>query len=127
MHKTGIMGRASRDLWSYDKLLNVLEQLIGPEVSGNPVWNIRIKVPGVSEADVPWHQVSEILSSSNIELQIIITISFPQDNGYFTDDVQETLMVTAWIPMHDTNSYNGGMEMVRRSHRKGILGKGALT
>eukprot|EP00058_Branchiostoma_floridae_P003702 XP_002589190.1 hypothetical protein BRAFLDRAFT_74653 [Branchiostoma floridae] len=32
------------DLWVNDRLLNVMEQLVGPEIAGNPLWNLRPKV-----------------------------------------------------------------------------------
>ena len=50
-------GPVSRELRSYPKLLNILEQLIGPEIAGNPVWNIRPKLPRSETEVVPWHQV----------------------------------------------------------------------
>lgn len=43
-------------LWTNEKLLNVIEQLIGPDIGGHPVWNIRPKAPHESNHDVPWHQ-----------------------------------------------------------------------
>lgn len=43
-------------LWTQDKLLNVIEQLIGPDIACNPVWNIRPKVPFDDDQEVPWHQ-----------------------------------------------------------------------
>lgn len=44
MHKQGILPQAFRDLWSDERLLNVAEQLVGPEIAGHPVWNLRCKV-----------------------------------------------------------------------------------
>ena len=43
-------------LWSNERLLNVVEQLIGPDIIGHPVWNLRTKVPNNEETTVPWHQ-----------------------------------------------------------------------
>ena len=43
-------------MYESEKLLNVMEQILGPEIAANPVWNIRPKTPGVSETDNPWHQ-----------------------------------------------------------------------
>jgi hypothetical protein len=37
-------------------LLNVVEQLIGPEIAGHPVWNLRTKTPQNEATTVPWHQ-----------------------------------------------------------------------
>jgi len=44
MIKLGILPKAFQQLWSDEKLLNVAEQIIGPEIAGHPVWNLRTKV-----------------------------------------------------------------------------------
>ena len=48
--------QAFRDLWSNPRLLNVVEQLIGPDIMGHPVWNLRTKTPQNEATTVPWHQ-----------------------------------------------------------------------
>ena len=37
LHKMGYLPKAFRDLWSGDRLLNVVEQFIGPNISGKVV------------------------------------------------------------------------------------------
>ena len=44
------------DLWSCDKLVNMAEQVLGPDVAGHPVWNLRVKTPRNDATLVPWHQ-----------------------------------------------------------------------
>ena len=36
--------QAFQDLWTNERLLNVVEQFIGPDIAGHPVWNLRTKV-----------------------------------------------------------------------------------
>lgn len=84
-------------LWSNEKLLDAVEQIVGPDIAGHPVWNLRIKLPQHHLEEVPWHQ----------------------DNGYFEDDARGTMICTAWIPLMDTHKQNGGMAMVRKTHQKG--------
>lgn len=48
--------QAFRDLWSNERLLNIIEQLIGPNIAGSPVWNLRTKTPKNEATLVPWHQ-----------------------------------------------------------------------
>ena len=33
-----------------------MEQILGPEVAGHPVWNLRTKTPNSRAVDIPWHQ-----------------------------------------------------------------------
>ncbi|XP_074642815.1 uncharacterized protein LOC141900020 isoform X2 [Tubulanus polymorphus] len=97
--KAGELHQSFRDLWENEKLLNMVEQLIGPEVSGHPVWNLRPKVPQNSATTVPWHQ----------------------DSAYFSEDSYGHLIPTTWIPFLDTDSRNGGMQVLKRGHQKGIV------
>lgn len=99
LHKNGIMPKAFQDLWMNERLLNVIEQFIGPEIGGHPVWNLRTKTPKNSQVTVPWHQ----------------------DSAYLTSAACEVLQPTAWIPLLDTNRTNGCMQVARGGHRKGIL------
>ena len=54
------MTPAMKEVWAHPKMLNVLEQIIGPEIAGHPVWNLRIKVPRNEPEEVPWHQVNNL-------------------------------------------------------------------
>ena len=39
-----IFWQAFQELWTNDRLLNCVEQMIGPDIAGHPVWNLRTKV-----------------------------------------------------------------------------------
>ncbi|XP_041351420.1 uncharacterized protein LOC121370336 [Gigantopelta aegis] len=101
LHKTGRLPQAFRDLWSNERLLNAVEQLIGPEIAGHPVWNLRTKTPQNEATTVPWHQ----------------------DCGYLDNDSYKVLQPTAWIPFLDANEKNGCMEVVAKGHRPGKIAK----
>ena len=101
LHKTGILPDGAKELWSYNKLLNIGEQLLGPDIAGNPVWNLRVKLPEHEEGVVPWHQ----------------------DNAYYTESSLNTLMLTAWVPLLDTSEFNGGMQIIDGTQKSGILAK----
>eukprot|EP00794_Sanderia_malayensis_P012089 gene12089-13335_t len=98
LHKEGF-----KHVWSHEKLLNIVEQIIGPDISGHPVWNLRTKTPGNVETTVPWHQ----------------------DNAYLEEGSDNILIPTAWIPLIDANLTNGCMMVVSEGHRKGFTAKHA--
>lgn len=95
--KTARLPEALKRLWTNERLLNVIEQLIGPNIAGNPVWNLRAKIPNDEDTTVPWHQ----------------------DSAYMDKDSYNILIPTAWIPFVDTNFDNGCMEFVKGGHRLG--------
>ena len=89
------MGTALASLWSSDKLLDMVEQFIGPDIYGHPISIFRSKTPDTALMTVPWHQ----------------------DAGYFMEGGEGTLQPTAWIPFIDTDLENGTLQFVRGSHR----------
>ena len=84
------------DLWSSDKLLDIVEQFIGPDIDGHPLCCVRSKTPETPLMTVPWHQ----------------------DAAYHLgEDALGTLMPTAWIPFVDVDRNNGTLEVVRGGHK----------
>ena len=46
-------------LWGNTKILNIMEQLVGPNIGGHPTYNLRFNTPDMNDgvvAYVPWHQ-----------------------------------------------------------------------
>ncbi|XP_065897659.1 uncharacterized protein [Dysidea avara] len=101
LHKIGKLPTAFQILWSNERLLNVIEQFIGPDIAGHPVWNLRTKTPHNDQVTVPWHQ----------------------DNAYLDGTNLQTLQPTAWIPLLDTNANNGCMQVVSEGHKLGMTAK----
>ncbi len=97
LHIYGVLGQALADLWGSKELLDVVEQILGPEIAGHPVWNLRTKTPLNPLATVPWHQ----------------------DTAYLAPGAEHTLQPTAWIPFVDANTINGTLQVLRGGHRSG--------
>ena len=68
LHKRGVLPPEVALLWSNDTLLSIAKQLLGPNIAGHPVWNLRTKVPVQEQVTVPWHQDT----ACNIFLYIFI-------------------------------------------------------
>ncbi|WAR19639.1 PHNY-like protein [Mya arenaria] len=86
--KLGAVPQAFKELWCNERLLNIVEQLIGQDIAGNPAWNLRTKVPRNIVTTVPWHQ----------------------DVSYLDNDTYRMLIPTAWIPFVDATEQNGCLE-----------------
>jgi hypothetical protein len=91
VHTGGILPQAFADLWSSPKLLDIVEEMIGPEITGHPVWNLRAKTPHNPLATVPWHQ----------------------DTAYLAAGSEKTFQPTVWIPLVDADEVNGCMQVIR--------------
>jgi phytanoyl-CoA hydroxylase len=93
-----------------NKILNILEKIIGSEIMSNPVQNSRIKQPekflakdsvfdGLS-GRTPWHQDAGVISVKGQK---------------FTD------LITVWVPFTKTTKKNGCMLTINGSHKMGLL------
>uniref|UniRef100_A0A1I8FUM9 Phytanoyl-CoA dioxygenase family protein n=1 Tax=Macrostomum lignano TaxID=282301 RepID=A0A1I8FUM9_9PLAT len=74
LHKLSTLPPSFRAIAAHERMLNLLEDIVGPNISFNPVWNLRTKTPNNAASTVPWHQ----------------------DSGYFDVESYNTLIVTAW-------------------------------
>lgn len=97
IHKQGVLPDAISSIWSNETLLDIAQQIVGPNIGGHPVWNIRTKVPRTEQVTVPWHQ----------------------DSAYLQPSSWDVLQLTAWIPLIDANLENGCMQIARGGHRSG--------
>lgn len=98
-HMSGLLGRGIASLWGSPKLLAVVEQLIGPDIAGHPVCNVRSKTPQTELMTVPWHQ----------------------DTAYLLPGAEGTHQPAAWIPFLDATVETGCMQVKRGAHRAGVF------
>ncbi len=86
-------------LMTNPKLLDVAEQLCGPELIASSVYRLRPKVPSHSWSPVPWHQ----------------------DSGYFEPYCDLGLVVTVWVPLVDATEERGCLWVMPRAHKGGLF------
>jgi non-haem Fe2+, alpha-ketoglutarate-dependent halogenase len=92
--KTEIVLRWVAELAAEESLLNIVEELIGPDIL---LWNAFLPIkPPQSVANFGWHQ----------------------DATYWPVEPTEQ-MVTVWVALCSVNQSNGGMQMVKDSHTNG--------
>lgn len=80
-------------------LLDIAEQLCGPELIASSVYRLRPKIPNHRMGPVPWHQ----------------------DSGYFEPYCDSSLVLTVWLPLVDATEENGCLWVAPRAHRQGVV------
>ncbi len=103
------VGPAVFHMMRNERLLDVVEQFIGPEIYSNPVQHVRLKPP---EHRSPWDPEAE-------QIQLGIT-PWHQDNGVVTEDADDTEMLTVWFPLWDAPVEAGCLEVIPYSHVEGL-------
>ena len=94
-----LSGPAFFGLITTPRLLDVAEQLCGPELIASSVYRLRPKIPHYNYGAVPWHQ----------------------DSGYFEPYCDKALVLTVWLPLVDADADNGCLWVMPRQHRGGVL------
>lgn len=102
------LGDATFGLLVHPRLLDAVEDLIGPEIYVNPMHHVRIKPP---EARVHEHLRNGITAAS----------VWHQDQAAALPEADETDILTVWCPVTDALEAHGCMRVVPGAHRAPML------
>jgi hypothetical protein len=102
------LGPETFRLLANPRLLDAVEQIIGPEILSNPIQHVRIKPP-------------EHLLPDSLKMSLAGGTGWHQDQGVALPEVDATEMLTVWLPVTDSTIENGCLCVVPRSHRQGLV------
>ncbi|MCW8131892.1 MAG: phytanoyl-CoA dioxygenase family protein [Planctomycetota bacterium] len=92
-----LSGPAFFRLITHPRLLDLAEQVCGPELIASSAYRLRVKTPNDTITEVPWHQ----------------------DAGYFHAACDAGLVLTVWIALVDATPENGCLWVLPRRHASG--------
>ena len=92
-------GQAMYELLTCSDLLDVMEQLVGPEIVASSIYRLRPKLPFWEQGIVPVHQ----------------------DAGYFDSCADASTVITAWVPLMEATHEAWCMEVLPRVHNQGTM------
>ena len=91
------------------RLLDLVEDLIGPEIYSNPVQHIRLKLP------------KRAVSKQGPYTGLVSQTPWHQDNGVILPEGDESKILTVWIPLNRCTVENGCLRVFPGSHRRGLI------
>lgn len=101
-----LLGPAMFRFLTNERLLDVVECLLGSELSCNPIQHLRSKMPWKGEGEqsasmnnVPWHQDAAVTS----------------------EDSEASEIITFWLPLVDATKLTGCMEIIPHAFKGGYL------
>lgn len=103
------LGPATFRLMTSPRLLDAIEDIIGPEIYSNPVQHIRMKLP--KRAIAPGFENSGAVGK----------VGWHQDNGVVLEEADEATILTVWIPLSEATIENGCLQVYPRSHREDLI------
>lgn len=89
----------------HPRLLDAVEQFIGPEIYSNPIQHTRIKAP-------------ERLVPQAARNGLTMRVGWHQDLGVATTEQDDVPVLTVWLPITDATVENGCLAVVPGSHRR---------
>lgn len=92
-------GPAIFDVLVNRRLLDLVEDLIGPEITSNPIQHVRLKPPATK------------LHGDEIRAHIAAT-DWHQDRAVAHEDGDATQMVTVWLAISDATVENGCLQVI---------------
>lgn len=85
------------------RLLDIVEEIIGPEIYSNPVQHIRMKLPP--------RAVQKGFASS-----LVTRVPWHQDNGVIMPEADAATILTVWCPINEATVETGCLQVIPRSH-----------
>lgn len=98
------IGPAVFDMMTAPRLLDMVEQLIGPEITSNPIQHVRIKPP---EAHLDADEIRAHVGGTD----------WHQDRAVAHAEADQTDMVTVWLAITDATVENGCLQTLPNAHR----------
>ena len=98
-------GRASFEFLGNDRLMDMVECLVGPEITCSPIQHTRAKLPEGLTPDsgdrhvAPWHQ----------------------DAGVTWEEADPFFILTVWLPLSPAVPENGCLQIIPRTHGTGLM------
>ena len=92
-------GPAIFNLITAPPLVDAMGKILGPEIIASSVYRLRPKIPNFGYGEVPWHQ----------------------DSAYFEPFCDDHLILTAWIPLVDSDQDNGCLYVIPGSHKNKVV------
>lgn len=101
-------GPAVFDMITAPRLLDLVSDLIGPEITSNPIQHVRIKPPSTD------------LRGDEVRAHITAT-DWHQDRAVALAEADSTQMVTVWLAITDATPENGCLQVVPKSADQAML------
>ena len=103
------LGKPVFDMLRHPAILDLVEQIIGPEIYVNPVQHVRIKPPA---SGLRVTRKNSIVNEAQ---------GWHQDLSVLKEDADYTDLITVWVAITDASEEMGCLKVVPESHRRDLL------
>lgn len=109
-------GRAAFAFLHNDTLLDLVEAIIGPEITCSPIQHARAKLPANLLSSSTAHDTE---SKRQLEAAIAENVApWHQDAQVHLEEADPSFILTVWLPLCDATPENGCLQLIPRQHRR---------
>jgi hypothetical protein len=101
------LGPGIFDFLHNERLLDIVESIVGPEIYANSCQHIRAKLPATGDYE-----------GSLATMEWARETAWHQDLGVLLPEADATLVITTWIPLVDADESNGTLIVYPRAHNE---------
>ncbi|MEM0946204.1 MAG: phytanoyl-CoA dioxygenase family protein [Pseudomonadota bacterium] len=102
------IGPAVFDLLTSPAILDIVQDLIGPEITSNPIQHVRLKPPAAQ------------LQADEVRAHVGGT-DWHQDRGVALASADDTQMITVWVAVNDATLENGCLTVIPKTADQEML------
>lgn len=99
------IGPAVFDMATHKNILDAMEQLMGPEITSNPIQHVRIKPP------------QNAVNADEVRAHIVAT-DWHQDKGVTLEEADQTEFITVWLAITDATIENGCLQVASGNYQE---------
>ncbi len=96
-------------LLRHPKILDIVESVLGGEISSNPIQQVRLKPP------------QRLLTGTMADYSNVGATTWHQDLGAAMDEALDTELLTVWFAMTDASEEMGCLQVIPGSHKDSAL------
>lgn len=110
----------------HPRLLDVLEELIGPEILASPIYHVNVKLAQRHLREV--EEVAKASGQNNPALEGFYNFQVGKTDWHMDaisglSDSHASAIVNAWIPLTEASAENGCLMVIPGSHTGGVRGE----
>lgn len=104
------------------RMLDLVESLVGPELTCSPIQHLRAKLPDNvvhgGNGDEGAHSARDEDLAARVRENVA---PWHQDAQVHHEDADPVFILTVWLPLCDTGEENGCLQIIPRVHHKGMV------
>lgn len=105
-----------------DRLLNLVQSFVGPEITCSPIQHLRAKLPDNVIHSGNGDESAHSERNEDLATRVRENVApWHQDAQVHHEDADPVFILTVWLPLCDTDEENGCLQIIPRAHHQQMV------